>query len=215
MAARELGLEMVPAIVRSVEEQRRLEIQIIENLQRKDLNALEEAQSYRRLMEEHDYTQEEVAQRLGKDQTTISQTVRVLDLPLDIQSDYVTSHNVSKYLLLEVARAQRGAQRRLWDRVKAGDIRTVAEARQARKAAPAKDGSATEVPQRPAAPVSLRYASPNQAVICSATFRDGNADERELLKVLQAWVRDLKKSLTETKVERTESHPKDSARHRL
>jgi hypothetical protein len=100
----------------------------------------------------------------------------------------VTSHKVSKYLLLEVARAQREAQRRLWDRVKAGDIRTVAEARQARKAAPTKEGSAAELPQQPAAPVSLRYASPNQAVICSATFRDGNTDEQELLKVLQAWV---------------------------
>jgi hypothetical protein len=70
-----------------VEEHRRLELQIIENVQRKDLDALEEAQSYSRLMSEFNVTQEEVARRVGKDQSTVSRTIRVLDLPEDISRD--------------------------------------------------------------------------------------------------------------------------------
>jgi ParB family chromosome partitioning protein len=202
-AARELGLPTVPAIIRSVEEHRRLELQIIENVQRKDLDALEEAQSYSRLMSEFNVTQEEVARRVGKDQSTVSRTIRVLDLPEDIRTDYAHAHKVSKSLLLEVARLDSEAeQRTLWTRVKAGEV-SLLQARQMRrsgsKAAPAPAGAAeTQTaagPQERPQPSRFGFVSEDNAVQGSILFRHGNAGDRDLLKVLQAWTRDVKKRL--------------------
>ena len=198
-AAREMGLPTVPAIIRSIEEHRRLELQIIENVQRKDLDALEEAQSYRRLMSEFNVTQEEVARRVGKDQSTVSRTIRVLDLPEEIRTDYAQAHKVSKSLLLEVARLDSEAEQRvLWDRVKAGEV-SLLQARQMRRKAspPVEAGSEPQVTvagERPL-PIRFGFTSEDNAVQGSILFRHGNADDRDLLKVLQAWTRDVKKRL--------------------
>jgi len=200
-AARELGLPTVPAIIRSVDEHRRLEMQIIENVQRKDLDALEEAQSYSRLMSEFNVTQEEVARRVGKDQSTVSRTIRVLDLPEEIRTDYAHAHKVSKSLLLEVARLDSEAeQRALWTRVKAGEV-SLLQARQMRRKATPSMGAAPD-PQTAGAgerlqPTRFGFTSEDNAVQGSILFRHGNADDRDLLKVLQAWVRDVKKRVQE------------------
>jgi ParB family chromosome partitioning protein len=85
-AAREAGLEQVPAYVISVRsEEEMLELALIENLQREHLNPMEIAISYRRLIEECSLTQEEVSQRIGKDRTTITNFLRLLRLPQEIQ----------------------------------------------------------------------------------------------------------------------------------
>jgi ParB family chromosome partitioning protein len=190
-AARELGLDTVPAIVRTIEEQRRLEIQIIENVQRKDLDALEEAESYRRLMDEHNYTQEEVAQKLGKDQSSISRIIRVLDLPEDVRNDYATSHRVSKSLLLEVVRERSEEdQRALWKRIKSGDIRTIDEARLARK-----EKKGQEPPEENPTPVKFNLRLKEKDVLVSVVFRSGDADENDCLKALQTVARELKKNI--------------------
>ena len=190
-AARELGLDTVPAIVRTIEEQRRLEIQIIENVQRKDLDALEEAEGYRRLMDEHNYTQEEVAQKLGKDQSSISRIIRVLDLPEDVRNDYATSHRVSKSLLLEVVRERSEEdQRALWKRIKSGDIRTIDEARLARK-----EKKGQEPPEENPTPVKFNLRLKEKDVLVSVVFRSGDADENDCLKALQTVARELKKNI--------------------
>jgi ParB family chromosome partitioning protein len=200
-AARELGLPTVPAIIRSVEEHRRLELQIIENVQRKDLDALEEAQSYSRLMSEFNVTQEEVARRVGKDQSTVSRTIRVLDLPEDIQADYAHAHKVSKSLLLEVARLDSEAeQRALWTRVKAGEVGLVQARQMRRRTGPAPGAGAAEPqtaarPEERPQPTRFGFISEDHAVEGSILFRHGNANDRDLLKALQAWVRDVKKRL--------------------
>lgn len=84
-AAKMVGLEEVPVIVRSTPDQERLELALIENIQRSDLNPIEEAQAYRRLMELKGLTQEELAKRLGKQRSTIANALRLLKLPEDIQ----------------------------------------------------------------------------------------------------------------------------------
>lgn len=83
------GLVTVPAIVRSVTQQEKLELALIENIQRQNLNAIEEAFAYRRLMDEFNLTQEEVAEQVGKARSTIANTVRLLDLPEIIQKALV------------------------------------------------------------------------------------------------------------------------------
>ena len=79
------GLETVPAIVREVSDSDALEIALIENIQRDELNPIEEAAAYQRLITEHGYTQDSVAERVGKDRSTVSNTLRLLRLPKDLR----------------------------------------------------------------------------------------------------------------------------------
>lgn len=79
-AAKLAGLEKIPALAREFTEQKLMEIALIENLQRADLNPLEEAEAYRRLIDRHGLTQEDLAKRLGKSRPQISNTLRLLTL---------------------------------------------------------------------------------------------------------------------------------------
>ena len=84
-ACRLAGLEMIPAIVRNWDQQRQLEAALIENLQRDDLNAIEEARGVRRLMEEGGLTQERAAERLGKSRSALANLLRLLTLEDTVQ----------------------------------------------------------------------------------------------------------------------------------
>lgn len=84
-AAQILELKTVPAIIREAEEQQKLELSLVENLQRKDLNPVEEAVAYQRLIDEFNLTQDQVAQKVGKSRAVITNTLRLLSLPTEIQ----------------------------------------------------------------------------------------------------------------------------------
>ena len=84
-ASRMAGLDEIPAIVRNWDEQRRLEASLIENLQRDDLNPIEEALGVKRLMEESSLTQEKVAERLGKSRPAVANLLRLLTLEQSVQ----------------------------------------------------------------------------------------------------------------------------------
>jgi ParB family chromosome partitioning protein len=84
-AAKEVGLQTIPAVVRDLNEQKMMELALIENLQREDLNAVEEAQAYQKLMEKLDLKQEELANRLGKSRPHIANHLRLLQLPKAVQ----------------------------------------------------------------------------------------------------------------------------------
>ena len=84
-AAKLAGLTDIPAYVRQANDKQMLELALLENLQREDLNAMEIALSYKRMMEELDHTQEQVAERMGKDRSTVTNYIRLLKLPPDIQ----------------------------------------------------------------------------------------------------------------------------------
>jgi ParB family chromosome partitioning protein len=85
-AAQIAGLSRIPAIVRDVPDDRVLELALIENIQREELNPVEEANAYKRLIESLNLTQEEVAQRVGRDRTFITNYLRILKLPSEIQT---------------------------------------------------------------------------------------------------------------------------------
>jgi ParB family chromosome partitioning protein len=80
-AAAQAGLKTVPIIFRDSTDQSRLEVALVENLQREDLNPMEAADAYSRLREEFHLSQEQIAQRVGKDRTTVANTLRLLKLP--------------------------------------------------------------------------------------------------------------------------------------
>ncbi len=84
-AAALAGLKKIPAIVRDADDRDSALLALVENVQREDLNYIEEAAAYKRLMEEHGLTQTEIAKRVGKQQSTISNKIRILSLPVDIQ----------------------------------------------------------------------------------------------------------------------------------
>jgi ParB family transcriptional regulator, chromosome partitioning protein len=85
-AAKQAGLEKVPVRVMSATETESLELALIENLQRQDLNAIEEARGYRRLLTEYQMTQSELADKVSKSRSAVTNTLRLLDLPDEVQS---------------------------------------------------------------------------------------------------------------------------------
>lgn len=85
-AAKILNLATVPVIIRQADEQQKLEVALVENLQREDLNAIEAALAYRKLIDEFNLNQEELAIRLGKSRPVITNTLRLLNLPEEIQA---------------------------------------------------------------------------------------------------------------------------------
>ncbi|MDD2212383.1 MAG: nucleoid occlusion protein [Clostridia bacterium] len=103
-ASQNIGKKTIPAIVKVMSNQEVAEIALIENLQREDLNYFEEAEGYQRLLQEFNLTQEEVAQRVGKSQSTIANKLRLLKLPLQIRNnisvDTVTERHARALLRL-------------------------------------------------------------------------------------------------------------------
>jgi ParB family chromosome partitioning protein len=93
-AARSLGLLSIPATIRDATDADMLKIALIENLQREDLNPIEEAGAYKTLIESHDLTQETLARYVGKDRSTITNTLRLLGLPQAIQ-EHVSRGTIS------------------------------------------------------------------------------------------------------------------------
>ena len=79
-AAKMAGLKDIPAYVRQANDQQLLELALLENLQREDLNAIEISLSYKRMMDELDYTQEQVAERMGKERSTVTNYIRLIKI---------------------------------------------------------------------------------------------------------------------------------------
>lgn len=93
-AVKQLGLDEIPAIIRRIADADVLETALIENIQREELNPLDEARAYRRLLEEFGLTQDSVATRVGKDKSSISNMLRILNLPENIQN-FVSQNLIS------------------------------------------------------------------------------------------------------------------------
>lgn len=93
-AAKQLRLEKVPVFVKEVDQQESLEIALIENLQREDLNPVEEALAFKELISKYQYTQDELARKIGKDRSSIANTLRLLKLPEEIR-DHIISGKIS------------------------------------------------------------------------------------------------------------------------
>ena len=93
-ASRMAGLQEVPVVIREMDEEQAMEIALIENLQREDLNAIEEATGYKQLMERYGMTQEQVAKRVGKSRPAIANALRLLNLPQKVM-DMVREGEVS------------------------------------------------------------------------------------------------------------------------
>jgi ParB family chromosome partitioning protein len=110
-AAQRAGLKEVPVLVKEAEGREALELSLIENLQRENLNPIEEADAFKRLTEEFNVSQGELATRLGKDRTTITNALRLLKLPLEVRNQLlqnrITSGHARAILSLETKEKQK------------------------------------------------------------------------------------------------------------
>jgi ParB family chromosome partitioning protein len=112
-AAKQAGLDAIPAIVRDVNERQQLELALIENLQRSDLNPLEAAEGYRQLIDDFDLSHDEIAHRIGKSRTAVTNTIRLLKLSAAVrsalQAGKISEGHARALLTLSSAQAQAAA----------------------------------------------------------------------------------------------------------
>ena len=116
-ASQRAGLLRVPVFVREVEQTKRLEVALIENIQRENLNPIEEASAYKRLAHEFNLTQAQIAESVGKDRATVANYQRLLGLPQEVRGDvaagFLTMGHARALVALPDARAQRHVAREI------------------------------------------------------------------------------------------------------
>lgn len=170
-AAKALGIKAIPCILRTIDEHRRLEVQLIENIHRKELNAIEEATTYDRLMKEFNLSQRDLAKRLGKSPATINQTLRILSLPARLLESVQTSERLTRSVLLEIAKLESEEEQiRLYELATTG-LLTV-------KAARAKKEKGIDKPQRARVPIQTTKA------LVTVTFTSGDSSSQDLADAL-------------------------------
>jgi ParB family chromosome partitioning protein len=177
-AAQEAGLYEVPVIEMEVTEEEALEIALIENLQRKDLTPFEEAEGYRMLAEQHQYTHEEISEAVGKSRTVVTESLSLLQMPPRVRDTVLALGISSKSLLLEVLKmgseeemielleevARRGLNR--------DDLR-----QRLRRDRGGRSGRRK--------PYVFRFKSPDKSYSLSLTFRQSEVDRDDLIRALE------------------------------
>lgn len=177
-AAKEAGLDRIPASIREVDDRKMLELALVENLQRKDLNAMEKARAFKQLMQFNGWTQEELADAVGLGRPTAANFLRLLDLPVEAQ-EAVSRGTISMgHARALLAVPQRGALLSLLKRVIQEDLSVraleklvTARKPAARAAAPAsKDPYTMELEQKLMDKLGVRVAiEPGKIVISYAS----------------------------------------------
>ncbi len=177
-AAQRLGLPTVPVVIRDVPDDRLLELALVENIQREELTPLEEAQAFQRLHDEFRLTQEDVARKVGRDRSTVANTVRLLRLPGEVK-DMIAAGRLDAALGREAAR-------------KGLSVREV-ERRVALARAPRPRRSAHRDPNTRAAEERLRAALGTRVQIVrrgkAGTLRVAFATEAELQRIYELLLR--------------------------
>jgi len=114
-AAQKAGLKEVPVIVREVDDREVLEISLIENLQREDLNPIEKAEGFKRLIEEFQVSQEKISARVGKDRTTVTNALRLLKLSSQVKNELVENRITQGHAMAILSLESRDKQKELCD----------------------------------------------------------------------------------------------------
>src|SRR5262245_1942769 len=137
-AARQAGLSTIPSLVRSTTDAQSLELALVENLLREDLNPLEEAEAYHKLLGEYGWTQDELAERIGRDRSSIANTIRLLRLPEPIQEDLRTGRLTMGHARALLSLGTASEQMRLRDQILAQSwsVRATEEGVQRRRIIP-------------------------------------------------------------------------------
>lgn len=159
-AAREAGLEQVPCIVMDLDDARALEVALIENLQRQDLSAFEEAEGLQALIDQYGLTHDEIAQRISKARSSVTETLGLLGIPRHIRARLDAGNVRSKSLLLELSRCSPDEMTAIADRVVSEGL-TRDDLRKLRRQATQQQEATEPAPQRtpPAPPRRITFRS--------------------------------------------------------
>lgn len=184
-AYQQLGRTEIPAVLRSQEEHKRVAVQLVENVERKDLNPFEIAQSYVDLMTHLGFDQEQLAEYLRISPNTVSETLSLNRLPAVIREEGVRTSVVSRSLLVELGRIPSEArQLELWEVMKEGRL-TV---RQLREERPARRPAAKKTPAKPA---GYRQVITVDGTTVTIQFERSEVTEAEVAQVLAQALRTL------------------------
>lgn len=121
-AARILNLENVPVVIKAATDREALILALVENIQREDLNPIEEAQSFKKLVEDFNFSQEDVAKSVGKDRSTVSNLMRLLRLPDNIQRGIFTGEISTGHARALLAIEDKSLQEKIFNEVVAGGL---------------------------------------------------------------------------------------------
>jgi len=198
-AAMALGLTEVPCIELDVNDQEALEIALIENLQRKDLTAFEEADGYRTLIGKYDYTHQQVADAVGRSRVTVTESLRILEIPEPIRDLCRHADIKAKGILLEIARARDESAMRELIRVIVEERLDRAAIRQRRADLESDDSggsSAEESREAPRKPFTVRFSNPDRRFSLSLSFRtEAEPEPRQVIEALKEVIRELESGL--------------------
>jgi ParB family chromosome partitioning protein len=187
-ASREAGLRDVPCIEMDVDDRAVAEIALIENMQRKDLTPWEEADGLRALCERYGYTHEEVARKVGKSRSTVTEALSIASLPEAVRERCRRADISAKSVLLEIARQPDDeAMRRMTEAIIARGL-TRDGARAARRALAG--GQPLPLRSKPK-PFSYRYVAPNMEFNLNLAFRRSQVSRAEIIAALRTVIDSL------------------------
>ncbi|MFN7966068.1 MAG: ParB/RepB/Spo0J family partition protein [Acidobacteriota bacterium] len=188
-AARKVGLTMVPCVELDVDDRGCLEISLIENLQRRDLTPFEESEAISRLMDEFSYTHEQIAKRLGRSRTSITEILSLNRMPEAVKAACRRADIITKSTLMEIVRQPDEASMLSLVAAVASESLTRDQVRERKRGA--NPGGPSTGSLKPQAFV-FRYRPPNQDFTLSLRFEREAVEATELLSVLEKIVLDLR-----------------------
>ena len=186
-ASKAIGLATVPVIVREADSKKKLEWALIENIQRQDLNAVEEAIAYKQLMADFGLTQEAVAERVGKSRSQVANTVRLLDLPADIRKALEEGKITRSHARTLLAEENPSRQQELFERMLTGAVTVrTAEAmvqRHTRRAQQAKDPNILEIEktlrEKMGTKVEIKMTTPASGTVVVHFYSKGGLEDAD------------------------------------
>ena len=182
-AAVQVGLMELPIVIRDVDEREMLEIALVENLQRKDLTPFEEAEALHSLVQRYGHTHEDLARRLGKSRTAITESLSLAKMPDEVKTLCRLADISSKSLLLEIVR--QSDTPKMIALVEKMASRGLTTREQVRKQ------TARPKPGRPKS-YTFRYHAPSKAYTLRLNFRRGHVQEADVIEALEAIIAELR-----------------------
>ena len=184
-AAIQVGLRELPVVIREVDETEMLELALIENLQRKDLTAFEEAEALQGLADRCGYTHEDLARRLGKSRTSVTESLALTNMPEDIRRLCRLADISSKSLLLQIVRQETPEKMTaLLEKIASQGGTTRQQLREA---------TAKPKPGRPKAFV-FAYRPPDKTFNLKLSFGRSRASKEDVISAIEAILKELRKS---------------------
>jgi ParB family chromosome partitioning protein len=187
-AAVQVGLRELPVVIREVDDIEIIEVALVENLQRKDLSPFEEAEALSGLADKCGYTHEDLAKRLGKSRTSITESLALATMPAEVRNLCRLADISAKSLLLQIVRQQKPEKMTALIEQLTRDSQGAGVTRQQARKAVAKPK-----PGRPKAFV-FQYRPPTKAFNLRLQFKRSDVDRTEVIAALEAIIADLRKT---------------------